>query len=177
MTTRRGHLLDVVHEVESQGARRAGVQRGEDAGLPVGRHFLGAAEARVLEQSDHQFAALIHPAVLRGDGGLADPFLEPLDCLVVAFLDLREHGFDVRRCRSGSLGRARRPRESRRAGDGALKKSPSVHAAKSIRRGGDSSASPRPSSLTPSSGSRSPGANRRSRRCPCEGRRGSHRSR
>src|SRR6266496_6336990 len=30
------YLLDVVHEVESQGARRAGLERGEDAGLPVG---------------------------------------------------------------------------------------------------------------------------------------------
>ena len=40
-------LLDVVHEIEADGARRAGVERGEDAGLAVGGNLFDLLEAGV----------------------------------------------------------------------------------------------------------------------------------
>ena len=123
----RIHLLDVVHEVERQSAGSSGVEDREDSGLPVGWHSLGAGEARVLQELNHELAALRHPAVLRRDRGLVDPLLETLDRFVVALLHLREHGREA-----GISGRRRshpsRDRESGGAGGGALEESSSVHA-------------------------------------------------
>ena len=84
----RVHLLDVVHEVEADGARRAGVQRGEHPRLPVGVNAGDLLEPGVARQPHHQVASLVHAAVLGGDRRLPNPFLKPLDALVVALRDL-----------------------------------------------------------------------------------------
>ena len=72
-------LLHVVHEVEADRARRARVERREDARMAVGRHALGASGSRrPRAQLHHQVAALVHAAVLGRDGGLPDPVLQAL---------------------------------------------------------------------------------------------------
>ena len=52
-------------------------------------------EAGVAEHAHHQVAAFVHAAVLGGDGGLADPVLQALDVLVVAFCDFGLEGLQV----------------------------------------------------------------------------------
>ena len=89
------HLLDVVHEVEAEGAGGTCVESGEDAGLAVGGHLRDALEARVAEEAHHQVAALGHAAILGGDGGLADPVLNAAEGFVVALFDFGLDGFEV----------------------------------------------------------------------------------
>ena len=117
-------LLDVVHEIEADSFRGAGVERGEDTGRSVGRDLLGAVEPRVPEQADHEIAALRDAAVLRGDRRLVNPFLQALDRLVVAFLDFCQD--TIGPGRGGA--RARGQGESRGAGQGAPDQCSSVHA-------------------------------------------------
>ena len=42
-------LLHVVHEIEADGARRAGIERGKNSGLAVGGNFRDLVESRVAE--------------------------------------------------------------------------------------------------------------------------------
>src|SRR5205807_1468080 len=91
----RVDLLDVVHEVQAERARGAGVERREDAGLAVGRDFRHLVEARVFEHAHGELAALVHAAVLGGDGRLSDPLLQACHGFVVALFDLREDRGEV----------------------------------------------------------------------------------
>src|SRR2546430_521527 len=119
-------LLDVVHEVQAERARRAGVERGEDAGLAVGRDLRHLVEARVLEHAHGELAALVHAAVLGGDGGLPDPLLQARHGFVVMLVDLREDRGEVVGAprRGGRAG----PREGGGGGGGALEEGAAVHA-------------------------------------------------
>src|SRR5439155_855641 len=100
-------LLHVVHEVEPEGARGAGVERGDDAGLAVGRDLGHLVEAGVLEQAHGKVAALVHAAVLGGDGRLPDPLLQARHGFVVALFDLRQdRGAVVGATRRGGSGGA-----------------------------------------------------------------------
>ena len=81
-------LLDVVHEVEADGPRRAGVQRREDAGLAVGGDAGDLLEAGLPREAHHERAPLLHPPVLGGDRRLLDPFLEARDALRMTLDDL-----------------------------------------------------------------------------------------
>ena len=57
-------MLHVVHEIQSQRLRSAGIQRREDTGLTFGRHLPDLIEARLAQHSHRQFAAFIHAAIL-----------------------------------------------------------------------------------------------------------------
>ena len=81
-------LLHVVHEVQAHALRRSRVERGENAGEPIGGHPLGALEARVAQHAQEELHALLPADALGGDGGLADPLLQALDGFAVALLDL-----------------------------------------------------------------------------------------
>jgi hypothetical protein len=116
-------LLHVVHEVEADGARRARVQRGEDARMAVGRNLGHRLEARLAGEAHHHLAALGHPAVLRRDRRLLDPLLEALHALVVPLHDLGLDGIvrggggrEARRDQSGTGGAGRG--EELASGDG-----------------------------------------------------------
>ena len=78
-------LLDVVHEVEADGLRRAGVERGEHARLAVGRERSSTCWKPASRASCAMCSA---PAgefeVLGGDRGQRDPVLQALDGFVVA---------------------------------------------------------------------------------------------
>ena len=88
-------LLDVVHEIESDGLRRARVERRKNSGLAVGGDFGDLLEARVAEQAHGHVAAFVHAAIFRGDGRLLDPFLQSLDGFVVALFDFLADGVKV----------------------------------------------------------------------------------
>jgi hypothetical protein len=81
-------LLDVVHEVQADRARRAGVERREHARVAVGRDALDLAEAGVAQHPHQEVAALGDAAVLGGDRRLANPLLQASDALGVALRDL-----------------------------------------------------------------------------------------
>src|SRR5207247_8267943 len=80
-------LLHVVHEIKSDGARRAGVERGKDARLPVGRNFRDPAESGVAEHAHREVAAFTHAPLLSRNRGLANPMLQALHRFVVALLN------------------------------------------------------------------------------------------
>src|SRR5437870_124605 len=88
-------LLHIVHEVQPEGLRGAGVEEREDARLPVGADAIRALEAGVAEQLDHQLYAFLAADVLRGDGGLVDPLLDAADGFLVSPCDLLVHGREV----------------------------------------------------------------------------------
>ncbi len=118
-------LLDVVHEVDPKGARRAGVERGEDAGLAIGGDFRGSLEAGLAQHAHGEVAAFVHAAVLGGNRGLANPRLQALHRFVMALFDFLLNDGKVR----VGAGRERVLREGKRggAGGGGLKKRSSVH--------------------------------------------------
>src|SRR5258708_12460145 len=80
-------LLDVVHEVEAKRFRSAGVERGEDAGLAVGGNLGDLREAGFAKHLHGELAAFVHAAIFGGDGGLANPGLQPLEGFVVSLVD------------------------------------------------------------------------------------------
>src|SRR6266540_2713836 len=121
---RRIRLLDVVHEIEAEGARRAGVERGEDAGLTVRRDLRDLAESRLPQQAHGEVAALGHAPVLGGDRRLPDPLLQALHRLVVAFLDLGEDRGEVGLMRPRGAGQ----RERGGGGGGALQEGSAIQA-------------------------------------------------
>ena len=120
----RVRLLHVVHEVEAQRARRAGVERREDAGLAVGRYFGDLPESGVAQQPHRELAPLVHAAVLGRDRRLADPFLQALHRLVVTLFDLGEHGREII---AVSDRRAARQGECHRSGRRVLEESSAIH--------------------------------------------------
>jgi hypothetical protein len=131
-------LLDVEHEVDAVGDRRARVERREDAGLAVGRNLLRATEARLLQHPDQEVAALAPASLLRRDRRLLDPVLEPLDRLVVPLRDLLVDRVEVGRLRPR---RSDGGRNAQRRGGGAhtLQKRASIHASSLLcfKPGGD----------------------------------------
>ena len=70
-------------------------KRREHARLAVGRHHRRALETRILQEVDHHLAALLHIAVLRGDGGQGDPVLQALDGLRALRFDRRADGGQI----------------------------------------------------------------------------------
>ena len=60
-------LLDVVHEIEPDGALGARIKRGEDPRLAAGRHHFGMLESGVERQLGHMVCALLDIAALRRD--------------------------------------------------------------------------------------------------------------
>ena len=119
-------LLDVIHEVDPERARRAGVERGEDAGLAIGRNFRRSLEAGLAQHAHGEVAAFVHAAVLGGNRGLANPRLQALHRFVMALFDFLLDGGKVR----VGIGSERVVGEGERggAGGGGLKKRSSVHA-------------------------------------------------
>src|SRR5438876_12391762 len=85
----RVSLFPVVHKVQTQGARSARVERCEDARLTIGGNLCDLAKAGIAKHAHGEITALIHPAILRSDGGLPNPVLQPLDSCVVIFCNLR----------------------------------------------------------------------------------------
>src|SRR5207253_10001001 len=120
-------LLDVVHEVEAERARGAGVERGDDAGLAVGGDVGNRVEARVFGHARGELAALVHAAVLGGDGRLPDPLLQARHGFVVALFDLREDGGEVVGATRRGKGAAG-PGDGGGGGGGALEEGAAVHA-------------------------------------------------
>ena len=88
-------LLDVVHEVDRQPAASTRVERGEHAGLALGRDHLGLLEPGVSGQSRHVVGARGVTDVFAGDGRQLDPVLERLEGGVVLFRDLGDSGARV----------------------------------------------------------------------------------
>ena len=66
--------------------------------MTVGVDACRLLKAGVAQHPHHQIAALVHAAILRGEGWVLHPFLEPSDALVVALLDL---GLDAPQGRVG----------------------------------------------------------------------------
>ena len=89
-------MLDVVHEIEAERFGRAGVESGEDAGLAVGGDLGDLAEAGFAEHLHGELAAFAHAAIFGGDGGLVNPGLQALEGFVVALVDFRDDGVEVR---------------------------------------------------------------------------------
>src|SRR5260370_41722554 len=56
-------LLHVVHEVEAEGARSAGIQRGKDAGLAIGGDFRRLLESRLAKHARGEVTVVVHAAV------------------------------------------------------------------------------------------------------------------
>ncbi len=92
---RRVGLLDVVHEIQSDGRGRAGVERGENSRLAVGGNFADLLEAGVAKESHGHFAAFVHAAIFGGDAGLADPFLKSVDRFLVTLFDFFANGVEI----------------------------------------------------------------------------------
>src|SRR5207247_2021233 len=113
----------VIHEIKAECARRTGVEGGEDAGLAIGRDSGGVVETRRAQQPNGQLATFGNTAILRSDGRLVDPFLEPPNGLVVARFNLRAETIQVVCCGPSAL----RPSDSGRARGGSLEESSSVH--------------------------------------------------
>ena len=74
---------------------RAGVERGENAGLAVGGDFGDGLEAGVAEELHGEFAAFVHAAIFGGDAGLANPFLQAVDGFFVALFDFFADGVEI----------------------------------------------------------------------------------
>ena len=128
-------LLHVIHEIDTDGARSAGVERGEDTGLAVGGNFRDAVEAGVAQHAHGEVAAFVHAAVLGGNRRLANPLLQALHGFVVALFDFLLHGGEI-----GNVGgRERGSGEGERggAGGGGLKKGSSVHGREDNGNGSD----------------------------------------
>ena len=112
------YLLHVVHEVQPVGPRSARIERGENAGLPIGWNFRNFVESRFTQIAHREIATLCHSAILGGDRRLPNPLLKPLHRCVTTLV-----GFGRDR---HELGRVRAPCPShgseRRAGYRTLKK-------------------------------------------------------
>ena len=106
-------LLDVVHEVETDRSRRAGIQRGEDAGLAV--RWLTSSTRRKpasRELLHREGATLLDVLAGGGDGRLLDPALQARNVLAVLLGDSRVDGLQI-------VGGVRGRDEGERGGDGA----------------------------------------------------------
>ena len=88
-------LLYVVHEIKAQSARCTGIEGGENSGMAVGRHLGYAVESGIAQHAHGQVATFVHAAILGGNRRLANPLLDALHSLIVAFLDLFPDGLQV----------------------------------------------------------------------------------
>ena len=89
---RRIELFHVVHEIEADRFRRAGVERREHARLAVGVDHRRLLKSRIARELRHVLGAFGIAAILGRDRHLRDPILQPLHRFIVA---LRDFGFDV----------------------------------------------------------------------------------
>ena len=90
---RRIELLHVVHEIEPDRFRRAGIERREHARLAVGVDYRRLLKSRIARELRHVLRAFGISAILGSDRNLRNPILQPLHCFIVT---LRDFGFDVR---------------------------------------------------------------------------------
>src|SRR5689334_20355222 len=88
MTIRPIRLLDVVHEVESEGLRSSRIELGKNPRLTIGGNLGDLVESRLAQESHREVATFVDTAVFCGDRRLLDPFLQSLDGFVVMLLDL-----------------------------------------------------------------------------------------
>ena len=116
-------LFHVIHEVEAEGSRRARVQGGENSRLSVARDFPHRIESGIPQESHGEVAALGHAAIFRGDGGLPDPFLEPMHGFVVMLVDFGVNRLDFGGVRSAGPTRGG---ECGCSGNGPLQKGASI---------------------------------------------------
>ena len=116
-------MFNVVHEIKSDGARRARVECREDARLAVRRDARGVIETSVAQQADGEIAAFGNAAILRRDGRLVDPFLEPPNGIVVMLFNLRSDAIQLDWGGPGTLG----PSDGGCARGSSLKESSPVH--------------------------------------------------
>ena len=89
-------LLDVVHEVQRQRRRGAGVERGEDAWLARRLNHVHASEPRVARELRHVLGALRIVQILGGDRRQRDPLAQHLHRRLVLPRDLRDHRITIR---------------------------------------------------------------------------------
>ena len=107
---RRVVLLDVVHEVQADRGRRAGIERGEHAGLAVGLDDLDVLEAGLARQLRHVLGALLGVEVLGRDRRQRDPVLQRLHRRIVALRHLRADRVAIRRSGLSDAGHQQRQR-------------------------------------------------------------------
>jgi hypothetical protein len=68
-------LFHIVHEIEAEGGRRAGIEGGKDARLAISLDPFRALKAGVFQELDHVIGSLRISAILSRDRDLADPIL------------------------------------------------------------------------------------------------------
>ena len=96
--------------------------------MAIGRDLGHLVEAGVAQHAHHQVAACVHAAIFGGDGGLANPVLQPLDGFVVALGDLRFERFQIGVFDgAGASGRSQRGR-----GHGALQEQTAIEVGHSL---------------------------------------------
>ena len=88
-------LFHVVHEIQPVGARCAGIQYRENAGLPIRIDALHAIESGFAQIAHGEIAALRHAAILSRDRRLADPLLQPRHRFVVMLFDFGVYGLQL----------------------------------------------------------------------------------
>src|ERR1700719_1387062 len=96
-------LLYVVHEIQADGSRRTGVERRENAGLPIRGYFAYLTETGVAKHVHGEFATFVHTAIFRSDGRLANPGLQALHAFVVTLGDFGVDSVKVSRGRVGAV--------------------------------------------------------------------------
>src|SRR5256885_4719421 len=125
-------LFYVVHKIKAEGAGSAGIEGSENAGLAIGGNLGDAVEAGIAQQAHGEIATFVHATIFRGDGGLADPFLQAVYGFVMALFNFGAKGVDV----AGGA-RPTRPRERRsateRASGRALQKAAPVYRRNFVR--------------------------------------------
>src|SRR5882757_8796012 len=84
-------LFDVIHEVDGESGRGAGVQPAKNTRLPRGWYQPHVRKARLSSQIRHVFGALRIIAIFRCDRWKRDPFLQPLDVLGMHLRNLSEY--------------------------------------------------------------------------------------
>src|SRR5262249_48023227 len=107
----------------ADGARRPCVERREDSRGTVCRHLLGAVKTGFPQHPDEKLAAFRDALVLRRNRGLMNPFLKPLDRLVMPLVCFGENGPET----GGRPRRGPWPGRYRDARKGALQECASIH--------------------------------------------------
>ena len=121
-------LLHVVHKIKSDGARRAGIEGGKDARLPVGRNFCNPAESSVAQHTHSEVAAFAHAPLLSRNRRLANPMLQALHGFVVTLFDFFLDEVEVATAWIGVVSQSILCEgECGCAGGGALEEGSSVH--------------------------------------------------
>ena len=94
---RRVELFDVVHEVQADRGRRAGIERGVHAWLAAGLDDFDVLEAGLARQLRHVLGALLGIEVFGRDRRQRDPVLQRLHRRIVALRHLRADRVAIRR--------------------------------------------------------------------------------